>query len=674
MLALGELCVREVLARPSHSAEYRQKAEEISAKLLAEDPRSADGVRLQGFLAMADGQAQKAIELFQRAIKAGDLRAEVQLALVQNLLLDGRESEAVKAADDLIARQGDYFPVYDILYGHYLRKGEPELAQRVLERKVANNPRQALYLLQLSEHHLHFGHPDKAAQLLDEITSNPSLFPDGRLQVGDFHGQSGNWLEAIRNYEQGIAERPQDKALFQRRIAAARLRLGQASEARKTLDDLIRETPNDIDGRIQRGSLLMATGASDDASAAIQDFEAARAISPKDPAVLLRLGQAQVRRGDLDGARKSYMAAAEFGPPSEDLVLALAELSVRQNRLHDAVQYADGLLRGLPGHRQALLIRAVSRIGLGDLALARGDLETLRNLSPASPESEEAQLLLGMLALAKGKHEEAEAVFQKLHRRGSPDTRALQSLALAYTSSGRAAQAVALLEAELVRRPESAELSLLLLRALAASGQRRRAVDLCRDLMLKNPKSAEVHRLHGQLLLGSGDAAGAVPSLRQAVKLAPEDSGNLPLLAVALQHSGNLKDAERVFEDAVRLRPDDAVLLNNYAYFLAELGSSLDRALAMAQKARLAMPRIPQFADTVGWIHMKRGEVEPARQIFESLVRNHPENQTFRYHLGLTALEAGDKRRAREELGRALDLDPQARQAVRIRELLERLK
>lgn len=674
MLALGDLCMREVLARPSDSAEYRQKAEEIASKLIAEDPRSIDGLRLRGFLAMADGQVQQAVGFFQQAIGAGDSRPEVQLALVQNLLLGGQESEAVKTAYDLIARQGDYFPIYDILYGHYLGKGELESAQHVLEKKVANNPGQALYMLQLSEHHLRSGRPGRAAQLLDEMTANPSLFPDGRMLAGDFHGRNGNWEEAIRHYEQAIAERPQEKALFLRRIAAARLRLGQVSEARKILDDLIREAPNDVEVRVQRGSLLMASGERDEVLAALKDFEAAKAIAPKDPEVLLRLGQAQARQGSLDAARSSYLAAAELGPPSSDLVLALAELSLRQNRFHDAIQFAEGLLRGLPGHRQALLICAVSRIGLGDLTLARGDLQTLRNLAPGSSESQEAELLLGMLSLAKGKHEEAVAAFQKLYRPGGQDTRALRSLALAYISSGRPDQAVALLESELSRHPESAELSQLFVRALASAGQRRRAIDVSRNLLSRTPQSAEAYRLHGQLLLESGDAAGAVSSLRQAAKLAPGDSGNLPLLAVALQESGSLAEAKIVFEEAVKLRPDDAVLLNNYAYFLAESGSSLDQALAMAQKASLAMPRIPEFADTIGWVHMKRGELGQARRIFEDLVRKHPENPTFQYHLGLTSLEVGDKGRARDELGRALALHPQSRQAFHIREILERLR
>ena len=59
--------------------------------------------------------------------------------------------------------------------------------------------------------------------------------------------------------------------------------------------------------------------------------------------------------------------------------------------------------------------------------------------------------------------------------------------------------------------------------------------------------------------------------------------------------------------------------------------------------------------DTLGWIHLKRGEPEEAVRILENAVNLEPESASIRYHLALALGETGNKERAREMLQLALE-------------------
>ena len=54
------------------------------------------------------------------------------------------------------------------------------------------------------------------------------------------------------------------------------------------------------------------------------------------------------------------------------------------------------------------------------------------------------------------------------------------------------------------------------------------------------------------------------------------------------------------FED---IAPDDALVLNNYAYLLAQAGVRLGEALLMVERALELSPDNPSYLDTKGWVY-----------------------------------------------------------------------
>ena len=113
--------------------------------------------------------------------------------------------------------------------------------------------------------------------------------------------------------------------------------------------------------------------------------------------------------------------------------------------------------------------------------------------------------------------------------------------------------------------------------------------------------------------------------------------------------------------------------MNNLAFLLSDTGGDLDEALKLAQRAVQKVPGQPNFADTMGYVYLKKGMRDSAIQTFTALVQKYPGAPTFRYHLGMALLETGDKVRARKELETALANHPSQDEAVKIRELVGKI-
>ena len=76
----------------------------------------------------------------------------------------------------------------------------------------------------------------------------------------------------------------------------------------------------------------------------------------------------------------------------------------------------------------------------------------------------------------------------------------------------------------------------------------------------------------------------AIPELERAISLAPEREMVHVSLGRAYLHLGQQEKAIAAFEEALKLDRSPGVL-NNVAYFLAEKGVQLDKALGYAESA-----------------------------------------------------------------------------------------
>jgi tetratricopeptide (TPR) repeat protein len=72
------------------------------------------------------------------------------------------------------------------------------------------------------------------------------------------------------------------------------------------------------------------------------------------------------------------------------------------------------------------------------------------------------------------------------------------------------------------------------------------------------------------------------------------------------------------YEQAIKISPHDPLILNNYAYFLAEGGNDLKRALKMAEEVMTLEGDNETYIDTYAWILYKQGKT---RKAYEAMLR-----------------------------------------------------
>ena len=108
----------------------------------------------------------------------------------------------------------------------------------------------------------------------------------------------------------------------------------------------------------------------------------------------------------------------------------------------------------------------------------------------------------------------------------------------------------------------------------------------------------------------------AEAELKKALILAGNnDELKVQVLAMMGDLKYRMKDfpgSYEYYEAALKIAPDDPLVLNNYAYFLAEGGNDLKRARKMAEEVMILEGDNETYIDTYAWILYKQGKYKKA--------------------------------------------------------------
>ncbi|MGD9721558.1 MAG: tetratricopeptide repeat protein [Pirellulales bacterium] len=292
----------------------------------------------------------------------------------------------------------------------------------------------------------------------------------------------------------------------------------------------------------------------------------------------------------------------------------------RAGRIHEAAALYEQVLRGEPGHADALHLLGVARHQSGHHELA-------------------VALISQAIALRGG-----EASFHA-------------NLGEVYRALGRLDQAGQCYRQSLRLDPESAQTHMRLGDVYQATGQRELATAEYRAAVTLRPDFAEAHSRLGYMLRESGDLAGAQAELQQAVELAPDFLPAYDQLAALLAEQGQQAEAialyqrglarrpqtsefhfglavlhqggrqfelaEAAYREAVRLNPGFAMAHNNLGVLLKDLGRT-DAALACYQAAIAAAPQLAEPYYNIGIVRAAEGRVDEALAAYTAALERQP--------------------------------------------------
>ncbi len=119
----------------------------------------------------------------------------------------------------------------------------------------------------------------------------------------------------------------------------------------------------------------------------------------------------------------------------------------------------------------------------------------------------------------------------------------------------------------------------------------------------------------------------------------------------------NWEAADDAYEEAILLDPDNDVALNNYAYYLSERETRLDKAKEMAKRALELNPENAAFLDTMGWVYFKLGDYEKAHEYIRASIETGDASAEVMEHMGDVYDKLGDPDRAHYWWQKALEKD-----------------
>ena len=158
-----------------------------------------------------------------------------------------------------------------------------------------------------------------------EIKSHVKDFDRAYLVVGDFYFRNGDMAEALKQYKEGMAADPKQKATYQKRMIEVLMRQNRRAEAADINAAILKENPKDSDARGLQASLLLDRG---DVQKAISELQAVVNAAPDNFVARYNLGRAHVARGEWEQARQQFTEAIRERPDYLPARLALAQLQV----------------------------------------------------------------------------------------------------------------------------------------------------------------------------------------------------------------------------------------------------------------------------------------------------------------------------------------------------------
>ena len=133
-----------------------------------------------------------------------------------------------------------------------------------------------------------------------------------------------------------------------------------------------------------------------------------------------------------------------------------------------------------------------------------------------------------------------------------------------------------------------------------------------------------------------------------------------------LHQKGLTREAFEAYDSCLQWKEDNIMCLNNYAYFLSELGEQFNKAEQMSYKTVKAEPKSPTYLDTSAWILFMQKRYAEAKIYIEQALQNDSDSSAvITEHAGDIYIQNKDVDRAVELWQQALAKDPKNKLLIR---------
>ncbi len=680
---LADIYIAAYASNPKKLGQLLNDARDLTNKVLQQQPNSFEGLRLQGMLALADNNLQKALASFEKANQAKPYSRDLVGWYAQTLAATQHLDEANALIRDMLNHDRTWGPGYDFLYVQYNRAGDKEKAEAILRERLQYDPLNALAIVNLANFLLTTNRFPEAESVMRKVMDDRKDFPNGRQLMGDFYVRAKKFDAALAQYKAGVNEDSKNALYYQQRIIAVNQATGHTAEARQMAKELAAKNPKNTQINDLYAALLLQSATQADLSKGLDDLKGMVQNNPTDAMLHFDLARAYYGLNQPDKALSEALEAARQSPRLLEARVVAARVYEDRGDHAKALEQTDLVLNSDPNNPDARLLRdrALIATGEGDKALPE-----LQALVQRFPQAKDARLQLAGLYLRQKQFDKAEEEYNNVWTSTPPDIRGFVGLQTVKLAQGKTDQAVQGMQDLVDKDPKAVpyryQLANFQATAAAMAGRTnpdrgkqliQAAAQNYKEILKTDPKSAEVWLRLGILQRELGEKDAALASFEQAGTLSPQNAAIFLNEGMLLDDMGRKKEASELYNKVLGIDPQNALALNNLAFINAESGVNLDQAMTYAERAKKQAPDSPDISDTLGFVYYRKNLNAAALAIFKQIVNEVPQNPTFHLHLAMALSKEGDKQAAREEAQKALKVSTLPQQQDEIRSFLNQI-
>ena len=557
----------------------------------------------------------------------------------------------IERAEELFEDCLDKYPTDSFVVGQAMKFfdqiGKPERSTELIRRSVEAAPEALSLRANLANRLVRAGNTEEGEQILVEAVESFGSAAAWN-QLAGFYRKTQNPEKALEAIEKVIelSGGGADPLRFTQADVLVDLgELDRADEVAATLDE-------PTYARLIRGRILLERG---DAKAALAEFDEGIRHWPNNAGARFLAGVAAERLGDFERAMSELREAVRVDPGATEAPLMLARLHIARGESALAVSFIRAYVKG-PARSQ--LVRAYvmgirALVDLEQYEAARNTLESLDKL----PDAGNAVWIerAGIERAEKGPVEAAKLIEESgLDLEDLDNDEVLRVWADHAAAAGRLDTALVKAAAALARNADSSSHQELHANLLGQSGRTAEAQTAYAKALEIDPGNAAALAGAATLAAREGDLLAAVEGFDRAADLEADEHSYAYSAAQLSLAAGDKPGAEAKLRELVRRAPGHSGARNDLAWILTEKGEELDLALALAEEARRTDPS-PDVLDTLGYVHLKRGEPSAAVAALELAVEGRSDSPSIRYRLGTALSRAGNTERARKMLQTALE-------------------
>ena len=223
------------------------------------------------------------------------------------------------------------------------------------------------------------------------------------------------------------------------------------------------------------------------------------------------------------------------------------------------------------------------------------------------------------------------------------------------------------LERVLQIAPDNVTARLRLVQNAWKADDKDKVIELCSQARLYTPEEMIFYYFQGIAYYQKEEDDKALDAFDNGTKVINDESNPdivsdfYAMMGDILHKKGMEQEAYAAYDSCLQWKDDNLSALNNYAYFLSQSNTQLDKAEQMSYKTIKAEPENSTYLDTYAWILFMQGRYSEAK-IYIDQALQHLEtkegNSVYYEHAGDIYYHTGNVDEAVEKWREALQIDP----------------